>query len=109
MALVGLDRITDVTDGLGLTGTRITSDLRTMLDDLAREAGFADYPTLAAHQPASGPPSIEQLRRRLHGCGCGTMIGCSVAARMFRNPPTEDQQHSQSTPRSTSRRSRSRR
>lgn len=66
MALVGLDRINDLTDALGLAGTRITSDLRTMLDDMAREAGFTDYPALAAHQPTSGPPSLLQLRHRLH-------------------------------------------
>jgi beta-lactamase class A len=69
VALVGLDRINDLTSALGLTGTRITSDLRTMLDDMAREVGFADYPALAAHQPSSGAPSIQQLRHQLHASG----------------------------------------
>lgn len=66
IALVGLDRINQLTTDLGLTRTRITSDLRSMLDDMAGEAGFADYPTLAAHQPGAGPPSLQQVRLRLH-------------------------------------------
>jgi beta-lactamase class A len=66
IALAGTDRINRLTARLGLARTRITSDLRSMLDDLAGEAGFGDYPALAAHDPAAGPPSWEQVRRRVH-------------------------------------------
>ena len=47
IALLGLDRINALTAALGLTGTLITHDLRSMLDAMAVEAGFADYPALA--------------------------------------------------------------
>jgi beta-lactamase class A len=67
VALVGLDRINQLTAGLGLSRTRITSDLRSMLDDLARDAGFDGYPPLAAHDPSAGPPSLAEVRLRLHG------------------------------------------
>ncbi len=66
IALVGTDRINRLTAQLGLTGTRITSDLGTMLDELAGEAGFNDYPALAAHDPAAGPPSWQQVQQRVH-------------------------------------------
>jgi beta-lactamase class A len=66
IALVGVDRINRLTAGLGLTSTRITGDLRSLLDDIAGEAGFADYPALAIHDPTTGPPSLAQVQRRLH-------------------------------------------
>jgi beta-lactamase class A len=66
ITLVGLERINGLTDALGLTGTRITSDLRTMLHDMAREVGFDDYPALAAYQPTNDPSALQQLRQRLH-------------------------------------------
>jgi beta-lactamase class A len=66
VALVGPAQINQLTAEPGLASTRITGDLRTMLDAMAREAGFTDYPTLAAHDPAVRPPSWEQIRRRLH-------------------------------------------
>jgi beta-lactamase class A len=66
ITLVGLERINRLTDTLGLTGTRITSDLRTTLDDLAREAGFEDFPALAAYQPTGDPSAVQRLRQRLH-------------------------------------------
>ncbi len=58
IALVGLDRINALTAGLDLTGTRIVADLRTMLDGMAVEAGFASY---AAMAPADG--LVERLDR----------------------------------------------
>ena len=67
IALVGFERVNQLTAGLGLTGTRITGDLRSLLDGMAREAGFGDYPAMAAHDPAAGPPSLAQLRLTLHG------------------------------------------
>jgi beta-lactamase class A len=66
IGLIGLARINQLTAELGLASTRITSDLRTMLDAMAREVGFTDYPALAAHDPAARPLSWEQIRRRLH-------------------------------------------
>jgi beta-lactamase class A len=66
IALVGVERINQLTARLGMTGTRITGDLRSLLDDMAAEAGFADYPALAAHSPAHGPPPLDQVRWRLH-------------------------------------------
>jgi beta-lactamase class A len=66
IALVGLDRINELAMALGLTATRITSDLRTTLDEMAREAGFPDYPAMAAHEPTGGAPSMAQVRQRLH-------------------------------------------
>jgi beta-lactamase class A len=47
IGLVGLDRINALTAALGLADTRIVADLRTMLDDMAAEVGFADYAALA--------------------------------------------------------------
>ena len=69
LGLLGVDRVNGFTARLGLAGTRITSDLGTMLDDTAREAGFADFhamslssgdprhrlDTTAAFDPARGP------------------------------------------------------
>jgi beta-lactamase class A len=67
IAIVGLDRINKLTVELGLTRTRITSDLRSMLEDMAVEAGFDDYTALARHDPTvTGPPSLDEVRERLH-------------------------------------------
>jgi beta-lactamase class A len=66
ITLVGPARINQLTAELGLACTRITGDLRTLLDTMAREAGFADYLALAAHDPAEQPPSWEQVRHCLH-------------------------------------------
>jgi beta-lactamase class A len=66
VALVGLDQINQLTARLGLTRTGITSDLASMLNDMAGDAGFVDYPALAAHDPSTGPPSLAQVRLRLH-------------------------------------------
>ncbi len=67
LGLVGLDRVNQLTAGLGLTRTRITSDIGSMLDGMAVEAGFASYTQLAGHDPTvAGPPSINELRERLH-------------------------------------------
>jgi beta-lactamase class A len=66
IALAGLAQINDLTAGLGLTSTRLTSDLQTTLDAMAREAGFTDYPALAAHDPAVQPTPWKEIRHRLH-------------------------------------------
>lgn len=66
ITIVGLDRINELTVELGMPRTRITGDLRSMLDALAVEAGLADYSALVRHDPASsGPPSIDEIRERL--------------------------------------------
>ncbi|GIH03772.1 serine hydrolase [Rhizocola hellebori] len=67
IALVGLERINELTGALGLTRTQITEDLRSTLDTMAKEVGFADYPAFADHDSAAGPPSLAELRLRLHG------------------------------------------
>ena len=51
--VIGLDAINRSTRQLGLLQTRITSDLQTMLDAMAREVGFPDYRALAAHDASS--------------------------------------------------------
>jgi len=67
VAVIGVDRVNQLTAGLGLTCTRINpGGLRAMLDAMAQEAGFADYPALADHDSAHRPPSPEQIRWRLH-------------------------------------------
>jgi beta-lactamase class A len=63
---IGLSTINDLTSALGLERTRIASDLMTMLDDMAREVGFADYPALTAFTPdESGEMSSDVIRERL--------------------------------------------
>ena len=70
IALVGLDQINQTTRALGLVHTQIISNVRHMLDDVAREIGFTDYRALAAHDPrgAEGSASEQEIRRRLAGC-----------------------------------------
>jgi len=64
--VVGLDQINETTRALGMVRTLITSNLRDMLDALARDAGFPTYAALAAHDCATdGPPSDEEVRHRL--------------------------------------------
>src|SRR5579859_142023 len=63
---VGLDTVNTTIGQLGLPGTRLANDLRTMLNEMATEAGFSDYAALAAHDPAThGPPTENQVRARL--------------------------------------------
>lgn len=66
IATVGLDQVNDTTRRLGLTQTSVTSNLQAMLDALARDAGFADYRSLALRDPrAAAPLSEDDLRRRI--------------------------------------------
>jgi beta-lactamase class A len=66
MGVVGLDAVNDLVRELGLTDTRMVHDLATMLDEMAREAGFVDYAALAAYEPSDrGDPSADDIRRRL--------------------------------------------
>lgn len=64
IAATGLDAVNAVTARLGLPYTRVASDLLTMLDDMAREVGFADYAALATHGP-EGPSDRVALLARL--------------------------------------------
>jgi beta-lactamase class A len=63
---VGLDAVNATTDRLGLGGTKVLDDLRSMLDDMATEAGFADYAALVNHDSRKhGPPTDDVVRARL--------------------------------------------
>jgi hypothetical protein len=62
MNLAGVDRINRLTRELGLPHTHITADLRTTLDDIAGEAGFASYAAMVEHDPNTmGEPSAQQI------------------------------------------------
>lgn len=64
--VVGLGEINGTTRRLGMVRTLITRDIRGMLNQLARDVGFPDYPALAGHDPETeGPPSVDEIRRRL--------------------------------------------
>jgi beta-lactamase class A len=66
VSAVGLDTVNHLAADLGLEHTRMTSDLMTMLDAMATEAGFADYAALASYEPvAPGDPSADEIRVRL--------------------------------------------
>ncbi|HEY9291126.1 MAG TPA: serine hydrolase [Microlunatus sp.] len=63
---VGLPEINDLTRRLGLTNTRVTDDLQSMLDGMAVDVGFEDYAALVAHDPATaGPPNHAELTARI--------------------------------------------
>jgi beta-lactamase class A len=64
-ALVGLQAINGTTGLLGMAHTAVTTDLATMLDALAVDAGFPDYAALEAFQPGDGDPSVDEIRARL--------------------------------------------
>jgi len=66
ISVIGLDRVNHTTEQLGMHQTRVAADLQTMLDDMAAEAGFADYRTMIRHEPdRDGPPTDQELRVRL--------------------------------------------
>jgi beta-lactamase class A len=68
IALVGVDQINATTGSLGMERTLITSNLREMLDAVARECGFASYAALADHDPVTGgPPTEAEIRRKITG------------------------------------------
>ena len=63
---VGLEAINATTRDLGLPTTLVVSDLQSMLDDMASEAGFHRYADLAAHDPRNdGPPDQAQVTELL--------------------------------------------
>jgi beta-lactamase class A len=68
IAVAGLERVNRTTRELGLARTQVTTDLRTMLDDMAVEIGYADYAALIAHDArVDGPPTDEEIRTALAG------------------------------------------
>lgn len=62
LGAVGLDQVNRTTLRLGLSNTRIASDVRSMLDAIARDVGFSDYLSLVAYD-SKGPagPSDEEI------------------------------------------------
>lgn len=69
LAATGLDAVNDLTHRLGLEVTCVRSDLRTMLDAMAREIGYLDYAHLAGSTSPPDGMSVPELRRRLAGSG----------------------------------------
>ena len=68
IGVAGLEQVNRTTRELGMERTEVTTDLRTMLHDLAVEIGFGDYAALVAHDPkVDGPPSDEQVRIAIAG------------------------------------------
>jgi beta-lactamase class A len=69
IATVGIDAINALTAGLGLTQMHVASDLRTMLDAMARETGFADCWALTSYDPElAGAPDEDEVERGLAEC-----------------------------------------
>src|ERR1700722_3479086 len=62
--VAGLNFINDLTQGLGLAQTWLASNLTQMLDDIAGDAGFNNYRSLADHEPErDGPPPWSEIAR----------------------------------------------
>lgn len=68
LALVGIDACNETARTLGLTGTVIVSDLRSMIDELAHAAGFASWSELAAALSRATPDELTRLQRRVYTC-----------------------------------------
>ncbi len=70
IASLGLPAINALTEGLGLASTLLVSDLRSLLDGAARDAGFADYAALVAYDTkARGALSDNEIEGRLAASG----------------------------------------
>jgi beta-lactamase class A len=60
--VASLDYINRMTQNLGLEQTWLAGNLQEMLDDIAREAGFTHYQSLADHEPErDGPPLWSEI------------------------------------------------
>lgn len=68
LARLGIEACNKTARGLGLTGTVIVADLRTMIEGLAHAAGFASWPELAAELARATPGELRVLQDRVHGC-----------------------------------------
>jgi beta-lactamase class A len=65
---VGIDAVNETCARLGLTDTVITSDLRTLLDSIWQEAGFAGWgAAMAWHAQPQTPERLEQVERQWRG------------------------------------------
>lgn len=64
--LLGVEAVNDHVRSLALAQTRLGSNLRTMLDGMAREAGFPDYEAVERYAPAPGEsPTAEEVPAHL--------------------------------------------
>ncbi len=66
LALVGIDACNGTARALGLSGTVIVSDLRSMIDELAHAAGFDRWPELAVALSRAKPEELTKLQRRVY-------------------------------------------
>jgi beta-lactamase class A len=83
--LLGVDAVNDHVRRLGLERTRLVSNLRTMLDGMAREAGFPDYAAVERYDPSCGEvPTPDDVRARLaRSTALDPRLGsCSTAREM---------------------------
>ena len=60
LGLVGLHRTNELAHDLGLTGTVIVSDLATMIDSVARAAGFADWAAMTRWSESHPTPAARE-------------------------------------------------
>jgi beta-lactamase class A len=66
---VGLERINALTRSLGLAQTLITSDLRSMMDGIAQDAGLADWAALSNLRPGDlDEEGLARLLEKLRSC-----------------------------------------
>ncbi len=66
LAIVGLDAVNHTTQELGMSRTRVVSNIGGMLDEMAVEVGYSNYRALAAHDPeVAGEQSEDELGLRL--------------------------------------------
>lgn len=64
--LVGLDEVNRTADRIGMTGTAVGSDLRTLVDSIAADAGFADWAGfLAWHRAGASADDLLAAQGRL--------------------------------------------
>jgi beta-lactamase class A len=64
IARTGLDALNETASRLGLAATAVGSDLRTMIESIARDAGFADYAALDSWT-STDPDEIAGVERRV--------------------------------------------
>jgi beta-lactamase class A len=69
IALVGLDAINRLTRELRLEQTLVVADLRTMLGEIARDAGFEDFGRLVAAELDASPVHAQEIARRIAQSG----------------------------------------
>lgn len=83
LSLVGLDACNNLAARLGLTDTRLESDIRTMIDSIGRDAGFPGWAALTDWL-ATAPPreEIDRVDARVRGSGAlDPRVGTHTTAR----------------------------